>query len=73
MSAPRRTRIDDFKLEAVLGKGQFGTVYKAVATASGRVFALKGVATPKLTDAEEVIKEGKVGLLAWHSALLDVP
>eukprot|EP00775_Hariotina_reticulata_P010600 gene10600-10757_t len=53
---------DNFDLSHVISKGSFGTVYKAVRKADGRVFALKQVKLKglKRVDREEAIDEARV-------------
>uniref|UniRef100_A0A383W991 non-specific serine/threonine protein kinase n=1 Tax=Tetradesmus obliquus TaxID=3088 RepID=A0A383W991_TETOB len=53
---------DDFELVETISKGSFGTVYKAVKKADGRIYALKQVKLKgmKRVDREEAIDEARV-------------
>ena len=56
--------MDDFKLEKVLGKGSFGSVYLVRRKEDNRIYALKSVILEKLNKKEQQNSVNEVRILA---------
>jgi serine/threonine-protein kinase len=69
------TRVGEYEIEAKIGEGAMGTVYRAVHPAIGRHVAIK-VMTPKLFDEPESIKrfvaEARAVAAIRHPGIVDV-
>jgi serine/threonine protein kinase len=72
---PAGTRVGDYEIEAKIGEGAMGTVYRAVHPAIGRHVAIK-VMTPKLFDEPESVKrfvaEARAVAAIRHPGIVDV-
>ena len=56
--------MDDFKIEKVLGKGSFGSVYLVRRKEDNRIYALKSVILEKLNKKEQQNSVNEVRILA---------
>jgi eukaryotic-like serine/threonine-protein kinase len=69
------TRVGEYEIEAKIGEGAMGTVYRAVHPAIGRHVAIK-VMTPKLFDEPESVKrfvaEARAVAAIRHPGIVDV-
>ncbi len=72
---PAGTRVGEYEVEAKIGEGAMGTVYRAVHPAIGRHVAIK-VMTPKLFDEPESVKrfvaEARAVAAIRHPGIVDV-
>ncbi|HEY5924241.1 MAG TPA: serine/threonine-protein kinase, partial [Kofleriaceae bacterium] len=72
---PAGTRVGEYEIEAKIGEGAMGTVYRAVHPAIGRHVAIK-VMTPKLFDEPESVKrfvaEARAVAAIRHPGIVDV-
>ncbi|HEY5949845.1 MAG TPA: serine/threonine-protein kinase [Kofleriaceae bacterium] len=72
---PRRYRCREYEIEAKIGEGAMGTVYRAIHPAIGRHVAIK-VMTPKLFDEPESVKrfvaEARAVAAIRHPGIVDV-
>lgn len=58
------TSLNDFKQQGALGEGAYSTVYKVTRLADGKVYALKKVKLPSLSEKEKQNALNEVRLLA---------
>ena len=58
------TSMNDFKIEKVLGKGSFGSVYLVTRKEDGQIYALKSVIMEKLNKKEQENSVNEVRILA---------
>ena len=74
-SCPRARSVGEYEIEAKIGEGAMGTVYRAVHPAIGRHVAIK-VMTPKLFDEPESVKrfvaEARAVAAIRHPGIVDV-
>ena len=63
-SSLSKTSMSDFKIERLLGKGSFSSVYLVTRIADQKIYALKSVTMDKLTKKEQQNSVNEVRILA---------